>query len=169
MFQHVHRAVDVQVDRAPPRVGVDLRDRPDRLAAARAMHDAVQPAGPCGGRFDNARDLVLVGDVGGFIAHRTVATGGLDLLCGAGQPVGVAADEHGAAARSDHRGRDALSDPASTASDQHCPIRQRQLHRDLFVRQLEQVLVIRHGSSRRATFGAPSVRQSGTFGGSPTG
>ena len=142
---------------------------PDRLAAACAMHDAVQPAGPRGGRVDGAGDLVLVGDVGGFVAHRAGATGGLDLVRRGGEPVGVAADEHRVAACSDHRGRDTLSDPASTASDQERPIRQRQLHRDPFVRQLEQVLVIRHGSSRRASFGAPSVRQSGTFGGSPTG
>jgi hypothetical protein len=133
------------------------------------MHDAMQPAGPRGGRLDDASHLLLVGDVGGFVEHRAGPTAGLDLVCGAGEPVGVAADEHGVAARSDHRGRDTLSDPASTASDKDCPIRQRQLHRDPFVRQLEQVLVIRHGSSRRASFGAPSVRQSGTFGGSPTG
>ena len=133
------------------------------------MHDAVQPAGPCGGRVDDAGDLVFVGDVGGLVEHRAGAPGGLDFVRRGGQPVGVAADEHGVATRSDHRGRDTLSDPTSTASDQHCPIRQRQLHRDPFVRQLEQVLVIRHGSSRRASFGAPNVRQSGTFGGSPTG
>src|SRR5262245_29099946 len=40
---------------------------------------------------------------------------------------------------------------------------------DSFVRQLEQVLVIRHGSLWRASLGAPSVRQSGTSGGRPTG
>ena len=133
------------------------------------MHHAIQPASPRGCRVDDPSDLLLIGDVGGFVEHRTGATGGLDLVCGAGEPVGVAADEHRVAAGSEHRGRDTLSDPASTASNQDCPIRQRQLHRDPFVRQLEQVLVIRHGSSRRASFGAPSVRQSGTFGGSPTG
>jgi hypothetical protein len=134
MFEHVHAAVDVQVHRAPPGIRVDLGDRSDRLAAACAMNDAMQPAGPRRGRFDDASDLLLVGDVGGFVAHRACATCGLDVVCRGGEPVGVAADKHRVAACSDHRGRDTLSDPAPTTSDQERSIRQRQLHRDPFVR-----------------------------------
>ena len=133
------------------------------------MHHAMKPAGPRRRRVDDASDLLLVGDVGGFVAHRACGTCGLDLVCRGGEPVGVTADKHRVAASSDHRGRDTLSDPAPTTSDQERSIRQRQLHRDPFDRILEQVLVLLHGWSRRASFGAPSVRQSGTFGGSPTG
>ena len=51
-------------------LGVDLGDGADRLAAAGAVHDAVQPAGPRGGRLDDPAHLVFVGDVGGLVEHR---------------------------------------------------------------------------------------------------
>ena len=51
-------------------LGVDLGDGADGLAAARAVHHAVQPAGPRGGRLDDPAHLVLVGDVGRLVEHR---------------------------------------------------------------------------------------------------
>src|SRR5258705_13713705 len=45
-----------------------------------------------------ARNFVLVGDVGGFVEHRAASACGLDLVCRASQPIGVAADEHPLAA-----------------------------------------------------------------------
>ena len=70
VLEHVHGAVDVQVDGASPRLGVHLGDRADGQRAARAVHRAVQPAVPRRRRIDSAGDLVLVGDVGGLVADR---------------------------------------------------------------------------------------------------
>ena len=47
----------------------------DRLAAARAVHHAVQPARPRRRRVDDPGDLVLVGDVGGLVEHRAAVAG----------------------------------------------------------------------------------------------
>ena len=73
VLEHVHAAVDVEVDGPPPRLRVDLGDRADRLRSARAVHDAIQPSVPRRRGLHHAADLVLVGDVGGLVDHRPSA------------------------------------------------------------------------------------------------
>ena len=84
VLEDIHGAVDVQVDGAPPRLGVDLGDGADRLAATSAVHDPVQRAGPRGGRLDDAAHFVFVGDVGRLVEHVAAIGGqGRDLVgCG---------------------------------------------------------------------------------------
>ncbi len=94
------------------------------------MDDAVQSSVPPGGRVDHPADLVLVGDVGGLVSHRTGAIACLrrDLVLRGGEATGVAADEHHVATRGDDCRGDTLADATATAGDDEGPIRQRKLH-----------------------------------------
>ncbi len=143
VLEHVHAAVDVQVDRAPPGVGVHLGERADGQRSAGAVHGAVQPAVPCRRGLDGAGDLVLVGDVGGLVADRAAARlDRVDLLDGRREPVGVAADDHDRGTGGDQAGGNALADPAATTGDQVRPVFERKLHADPFAPKLKQVLAI---------------------------
>ena len=66
-----HRAGDVQVDGAPPRVGVHLGDRAERLGAAGARDHAVERAGRLARGGHGGGDLLLVGDVGDRVLRRS--------------------------------------------------------------------------------------------------
>ena len=128
VLEHVHGAVDVQVDGASPAFRVDLGDRPDRFRATRAMHRPVELTVPCRRGVHRTGGLVLVGDVGGLVANGAATLERLDLVDGPRQPVGVAADDHDRGAGCDQPGGHALADSAATAGDQICPVFERKLH-----------------------------------------
>ena len=172
VLEHVHGAVDVQVDGAPPRLGVDLGDGPDGLAAARAMHDAVQPAGPRGGRVDDAGDLVLVGDVGGFVAapsprrRRALISSAAAASLSALRPTSIALPPAATTAAATPLPIPLPPPVTSTvrSANDSCTVTPSS---DI---RLEQVLVIRHGSSRRRTASAlPACASPAHLGGRPTG
>src|SRR5258707_15347962 len=95
VLEHVHGAVDVEVDRTSARFGVDLGDRPDGLRAARAMHPTVQPAVPRRRGVHRTHGLFLVGDIGWLITDLAPVTfERVDLFDGRGEAVRIAADDH---------------------------------------------------------------------------
>src|SRR5690349_3927692 len=167
MFDQIHGAVDVQVDGAPPQLGVDLGDGPDGLRPARAVHDTVQPAMPGGGCVDRPADLVLLGDVRRFVPHRTRPLG-VDLIRGGAELVRIAADEHGVAAGGDDRGGGTLPIPLPPPVTRYVRSAKESCTA-VTPYQNWNMFLLRQGVSRRAGFGAPDVRQSGTSGGIPTG
>ena len=127
VLEDIHGAVDVEVDGAPPGLGVDLGDRADGLRTARAVHDAVQPAVPRGDRLDHPGHLLLVGHVGGLEPDSTGRIGG-DLGGGGREAVAAAADDHHVGAGTGQALGHTLADSAATPGHQVGPVGEIKLH-----------------------------------------
>ncbi len=128
VLEHVHGAVDVEVDGVSPQLRVGLGDRPDGLRAARAMHHAVQPAVPCRRGVDRtATSSSLVMSAGSYRIDR-IAGKGFDLLDRRREAVGVAADDHDGGAAATSPAATPLPIPLPPPVIEICPVFERKLH-----------------------------------------